>query len=662
MAKTILNNHKRVLGLYFIVYYLIMLIITGINKPIPYGEYDDYTLTSISIINDHNFAISDDDLQVYKKIFPEWKANIDNNKALSGYFTSKGEELPWYFPTYSLVCVPMILILETVGIPAIYAFSLTNLHLLILMALVIFRCLQANNKSKFILIVTLTINPIVFYISWPSAEVLIFSLVALGMVFWYNGWYRRAAVAISVAGTLNVTILSVGFVMIAEYFYKKIFKKREKGEAITHLFKRMVLRILSYGSCYIIGIVPLIYNYYYSHNINLTASYKQYTMDVGETVAERFWAYLFDLNFGMAPYYSFMIIAGLIIAVFCIIKRNWRFFIYILAFTINVILYSNINHINCGMSGIARYNAWCIVMLIVPICLYGDEVLGDCIWNKIYQFLVVFNTVILIVIIHIYNPVAAKNTSSLEWTPIARYVLDNLPGIYNPLYSTFNSRISHVDGGYVYETPIIYSAKDGYVRKVLASCEDIDNLLSNYKSFAGFNDLWEGTVKSLEKSKRYISVPAKYKIAKCLEYKVGDCLYFDSRSQNVGDFVVSGLSRFEDWGAWTDGNEFIMRFRTLSESKTLHAQIKGHAYNGARNINVYINNVNVFSQAEFTEGNIEFDFINPGKNSAIEMRIEIPNAMSPSELGDLDNRTLGLGITSMIFTEGSEIAIMGKRL
>ena len=60
------------------------------------------------------------------------------------------------------------------------------------------------------------------------------------------------------------------------------------------------------------------------------------------------------------------------------------------------------------MSGIARYNAWCIVMLIVPICLYGDEVLGDCIWNKIYQFLVVFNTVILIVIIHIYNPVAAK--------------------------------------------------------------------------------------------------------------------------------------------------------------------------------------------------------------------------------------------------------------
>ena len=50
------------------------------------------------------------------------------------------------------------------------------------------------------------------------------------MVFWYNGWYRRAAVAISVAGTLNVTILSVGFVMIAEYFYKKIFKKgkREK--------------------------------------------------------------------------------------------------------------------------------------------------------------------------------------------------------------------------------------------------------------------------------------------------------------------------------------------------------------------------------------------------------------------------------------------------
>jgi hypothetical protein len=55
------------------------------------------------------------------------------------------------------------------------------------------------------------------------------------------------------------------------------------------------------------------------------------------------------------------------------------------------------------------------------------------------------------------------------FTPIANYVLDKAPALYNPLPSTFASRTLHVDGGYAHAMwrPIVYTNNDSYVRKIL---------------------------------------------------------------------------------------------------------------------------------------------------------------------------------------------------
>lgn len=51
--------------------------------------------------------------------------------------------------------------------------------------------------------------------------------------------------------------------------------------------------------------------------------------------------------------------------------------------------------------------------------------------------------------------------------------MEYLPELYNPLPSTFNSRINHVDGGYDVEKnlPILYRDKKGNIRKALLSRE-----------------------------------------------------------------------------------------------------------------------------------------------------------------------------------------------
>lgn len=52
--------------------------------------------------------------------------------------------------------------------------------------------------------------------------------------------------------------------------------------------------------------------------------------------------------------------------------------------------------------------------------------------------------------------VLAQKVPYTYFTPIARFFLDNIPSVYNPLFSTFYNRTVHVDDDYHLPTPICY--------------------------------------------------------------------------------------------------------------------------------------------------------------------------------------------------------------
>jgi hypothetical protein len=71
----------------------------------------------------------------------------------------------------------------------------------------------------------------------------------------------------------------------------------------------------------------------------------------------------------------------------------------------------------------------------------------------------------------------SKELSHTIFTPIATYVLDNYPALYNPYKYTFISRTIHLDGAYIddLEKPIIYTNANGEIRKILTSSKYADN-------------------------------------------------------------------------------------------------------------------------------------------------------------------------------------------
>lgn len=642
-----MNEDKiKLINVYLILYLVTMLVYCSINKPTPLGEWDDYSLPVVSILKEHNLSISDEDIVEYKRIFPEWAEYIENY-SLSGHFTKDGGEMPWYFPIYSAACIPFVIILRAMKLPAIYAFAYTNIFVFMLSLLVIYKCLKVDNKKKYSLILLLSIHPVIFYFGWISAEVFIFSCLIVALSCWYNQWYKRSAVAISVAGMLNPTIMSIGIVMIIEYLMK-LWNSRDTN--FQQLVKGKWKQVISYGCCYIIGLIPMIYNYYNAGNINLTASYKEFVQEKG-SVYKNFFSYIFDLNYGILPYLTVLCLLSLGLTIMAAVIRHWRFLELMLAFVVNVFLYAKVSHINCGVSGIARYNMWASSILIFAVCLFMEDILKKrkiVIATRISIFIGVCVTGITV---FYYGPYRASETDFMHMTPIAEFILNTCPSLYNPLHSTFNARVSHVDGGYIYETPIVYCAKDGYVRKILASEKDKGELLDHYKSSAEDNGWLRRQINNLSKNESYISVPAKYKVTKGLTYHLLEKINFCKDGYNAENYKIRGLSVAEDWGTWTEGNEFEIILNSMSEENILQGRIECGVYNQRQDVIVYVNDIKVFEKEEFEGGQIKFDFENPGLDKAIKLKIELPDAVAPSELGFEDMRILGLGLSNITISK-----------
>ena len=133
---------------YLCVFSIVMIVFSVVPQPQIMGEVDDYSLPVASIIGEGDFSISENDYATYQKLFPEWSDWVKNNRVLSGLTGEHGGEITYYFPTYSIICVPYTLLLHAAHISALRAFPLTNLTVLVIALWFMFKCLKVSEKKR----------------------------------------------------------------------------------------------------------------------------------------------------------------------------------------------------------------------------------------------------------------------------------------------------------------------------------------------------------------------------------------------------------------------------------------------------------------------------------------------------------------------------------
>lgn len=641
---------NKVIGLYLIVYLFITLFYNICNHiPATLGEWDDYCLPTISIINEQNFSISSSDVAKAKEIYADWSETL-NGYQLSPYQTRNGGEMSWYFPTYSAACVPYTLLLYKLHLPAVYAFPLTNISVIMLMAISIWKYMNCSSRRRLALIVLLTANPIAFYYSWASAEPFIFALTGISLVFWHNKWWKRAAFCLSIAGTLNPTLMIIGIAMVIDYFVT-ILRNTDNGSTVWTRFTNTWPSSLYLGCCFVPSIIPMIYNYYNIGAINLTAAYLGVSFQSYDTVFSRFTAYLFDLNFGMLPYYSIIFMMAIILIPFAFIKKQWQYLLCILTGIGIIASYSLMFHINCGISGISRYNAWGAIIFIFAVISYADKIFTSKKSKKTIAVLLAASSIMASIIVLAYGPVYACRTSFLSMTPIAKWVLNNAPQLYNPLHSTFASRIQHIDGAYDYKTPIFYVNKEILIKKMLVSPKDKDFILSSCVGDNKSNQWLTDKMNNLSEE-TYLSIPSDIhlELKSSHDLEMGKTIYFYGKNYNANLFFISGISSKDSNFSWTEGHESICRTRIAGAAgRKITGTLNIHGvFNGKQRLKILVNNQEVINTEISQADTISFTFT--PDSDFIDFRMELPDAISPYKLKQsYDYRQLALQVVDLTF-------------
>ena len=324
--------------------------------------------------------------------------------------------------------------------------------------------LNLNRIVKWSLFLIFAFGPTMFYITWPSAEVLITSLCLYSLVALFCHNYKTSLLFMSIASTLNITLTPICFFIWFKYalykepsFYKLDKFKLFIAQNLKEIIKLSLIQLITF--------VPIVLNLFRWNRMVVMQG-----MGTTEGLFGRFVAYLIDLNFGIFPYFPFLFFIVIAVSIFS--EKRKEYFVFLLCSLVTLIGISLMVHINCGMTGIARYNLWFSSILLVVSCYYSSFFNKKIL--KATQFLTLLSAAYISIFVWTCHGIQAdRGTSYTSMSPIAKRVLYYIPQLYNPLYSTFNSRTIHVDGGYNYKTPVIYvSDKDQFVKKILASKKD----------------------------------------------------------------------------------------------------------------------------------------------------------------------------------------------
>ncbi|MGN0639066.1 MAG: hypothetical protein ACI4J0_11900 [Huintestinicola sp.] len=137
-------------------------------------------------------------------------------------------------------------------------------------------------------------------------------------------------------------------------------------------------------------------------------------------------------------------------------------------------------------------------------------------------------------------------------------------------------------------------------------------------------------------------------------YDLGTELYFDKERNTVSKYCISGFSDSETNGTWTDKTESEMKFMIKNFDNTdLELTLNYKTFNEFQNVTIYANGKKV--ESYIAEDDQTKTVLIPAdciKDGVLDLIFELPDAISPKELGKSDDgRTLALYFKTITISE-----------
>lgn len=457
------SHFDLILRLILIAFSIGCIVYVSKQKPVLTGDAREYTLTAEAFANHLSPELRDKDIQSIRGSFAQdFQEDLPDQPF--GFFPSNtGKLYSYHFWLYSLSTLPAQFVLKWAGADRLRAFAWTNLAFYLSALWGIAGFFRGSRAQKLTFLGLSALNPALFYLGWSHPEVWSFALVTLSLVCFSRRNLPAAALFAALAATQNPPLIFLAgfYILVRLWEMRRNFRV---GQAVA---------VCLAGAP---ALAPMLFYYYHFGTPNLILQTGM--ADPKLASLTRLADLYLDLNMGMLPYIPLALCAAFVLWIVSLWRRKMGPSLglapVLLMMSLACLQTANWNH---GAAGLNRYAVWHLPLIFY---LFSDLLP---LRRLAGRGLAVASVATQAAILLAMGPVPYMNFS-----PLARWVVERDPAIYNPDPEVFAERSL---GRELYcETclkgyqPYLFLDSQGNVRKILADAAHLEHLAEEKPEFA----------------------------------------------------------------------------------------------------------------------------------------------------------------------------------
>jgi hypothetical protein len=312
-------------------------------------------------------------------------------------------------------------------------------------------------------------------------------------------------------------------------------------------------------------------------------------------------------------------------------------------------------HINCGMTGIARYNAWLSPLLIFFVITQTGIIIKHFNIKRIFYIgscvSVLYSSIIFFSYGGFNTLLKTEYGGGAAFTPVAKLVVERFPALYNPFQYTFVCRVLHVDGGYFYNEPVYYKSEDNLIKKILVTPQTASNV---YKDVYGDTTAMKSLTQQINQIKnstgfRYINITSG-NLYYQKHYTSGDIINFTNSNNTSYLYNTNGFGVNEGDGTWTSSVAEIMLPLAENLKQYSKLEVNLREFDSVKYVEIYVNG-NLIGTINRNSTFTTYNFNIPDqylKNDQLDIMFKVNGAATPASIGmGTDSRILGIQISKI---------------
>jgi len=633
----------------FLLVGIVLLLSALVNKPIREGDAHEYVLMQESLYRHASVELRLGDLNALDRIAQKWdsfnldgitellKKDIQDNKYLSFWYicSDSGEYYSVHFFLYSLLSVPVRILLSIVGANPLLSFQITNALFVFLAIFYIYQMSAFDIYEKYWIAALYLLSGTTYYLFWIHPEVFTASMFLIALLSVLDKRYVLSAFCAAAASMQNPPVVFfIPFIVVMYVSDVGLGNLLSIHSGISKQLKKLIWIFFAGG----LSLLPSFFYWFFLGHPNPIISVG--AADYRNVSLSRFFSLWFDLNQGVILGDAGLYI-GIILTLFIIVlqkkKKNTEKeyfipFLYFCATIIVAIPCLTTGNWNPGSSTFLRYGYWLVMMPMVGFLLLTRNLGSSVRWRLMVLVIVIQVGVVFA------NKITGNGVPFIRFTGISKSVMYHFPQWYNPVPEIFAERSyggeHRLDKNRLY----LFEKKDKITKLLLNSDKDVSG---------GIKD----------------SVAEYIPISKVSRVDAGDGWYYLN-----GNFIKKRLVMLEPdiaygfdnnliewihWSAaepgwrWSEGHRSTIQFPVSDQTARRAKKVQillGPLHGSRQRISIPVNNAERFSGEIDKETVISVPLL---KNDLLvdkinDLQFDLPDARVLN--GGADKRVLGVYI------------------